>query len=584
MTLYAFRLMHFYRKANKIFLCGMSFGIALCQMMESFINNPGFMHNYAIVSDVMVDFVNIFWIFIIALLFLYSMTFHWHMYENQKIELEHFSLAGMRKKEILTIFSMEIIFLDLVSAGIGIGIGGLLLTGMRFFLKEILKNSIYFPIFYEAEMKKVIFIVILADVLGIAVIFAKSILHTGKLKKSHIGIICLCLLSCAVIAGIVCKVNFKDILEVMILPIGIYVCFYSIILWKKAVLQKKELQHKKVLEKINKSPDLLICIRLKQEILKKDKGILNSVSALLTLFLVCIIAITISHYYWQKDVYFVTNPFDLTIVTYEEKPDISEKQISSLLIDKQNIIKKSMVLSDVRDSAYTFFSVKDVNTSLHTHYKVTPGTFTEIYRAYAGFSKKDFLSTSQIHKEMGNGNLNLKKQSEAENMLFGYSKSFADQMILLNDKDFQLLKAEGKDVYTQKVRLYEWKNWKQVEPVITKAKKIIGAQKTYEAISSKIQGFQNVKTAELFFSVTLFPLLFVQFMFGFWQYVFAIKKQQTRWKKDFEAMEILGISTKDRETFQNRLFLFDGIIPVYGCLAGLCYFGIWMELVTLIAG
>ena len=567
------RMYQYHRKENRIFFLSQCMGVILLQFVETFMNDSSFMDHYAAVSDVLADMMRLLEILIIVSMVIFIILSHWYCFRNQRKEYTTFQCAGMSKAEALGLYLIEFLMIDILVLGIGILLGSILANLCYELLITVFQMSLGLPLIHLMEIKKVAVIVLAADAGAVIwlCMFAVPQRKTGKQPENPIFIKCITIVTILLLLlAYATHWDLDGTLAVIALVPGLLCLDFGLLKFYDLRWKRKDAQGVLRFEKA-----------LKQDALKKNQGVIITAGVVFSLIIIFIIAFFQDINYWDKDVYRQQNPFDLVIVNYEVKPDLNREQLAEIIGKADTPVTYEKEITCIRDGAYSFFAVNDVNDILHTDYQVEPGQFLQVFRTYGRFHRKDFLSSQVIEKEIDGKSMILRKEGEADNILFGYNKSMADQTILLNQSDFVALQKDGSDTLTQDVHLYQFKDWRKTGGSILELKQILGNEEAYRAACSKVEGYRQVKEGYSFFTVTIIPILCCLFFFGFLQFQFAVKLQMKKNEKEFYRLNCLGISKEESEVAKHRLKVFLHTKPCTLAVLNSVFFCIWLAVVSM---
>jgi len=567
MITYLIRMYQYHRKENRIFFLSQSLGIALLQFVEIFVNDSSFMEHYAVVGDVLIDMMRLLEVLIIVSVIIFIILSHWYLLRNQAKEFTTFQCAGMSKEETIYLYLAEFLVIDVLALLLGIVFGSILANSCYGFLKAAFGMPLKLPLAGYEEVRKAVLIVVFSDACAAIWMILFSPLKRRKSRQTHetMYMKCIVIVTAALLLfALATHWKMDGIIAVMALvPVLLCLDFavlrYGIMRWKR-----KDTQGIMQVEKA-----------LILEALKNNCGVILTAGAVFSLVLIFVCGFFMDIHYWDKDVYSQQNPFDLVIVNYEIMPDLKENQITEIVGKAESPVIYSKEIFSIRDGAFNFFSVNDVNDILHTHYQVKKGGFIQVFRVYGSYKRKDFLSTEMIQNKINGKPVTLKKEGETDNILFGYSKSMADQTILLNQSDYQMLCKKGTEELKQDVYLYRFQDWKKTGGAVCELKHILGDGEAYSIASSKIEGYQHVREGYIFFAVTIVPIMGCLFLFGFLQFQFAMRLQAEKDEKEFYRLNCLGIGTEDRNGIKHRLLRALYTKPYILAVLNGVYFIVW---------
>jgi hypothetical protein len=542
-------------------------GVILLQFVETFMSDGSFMEHYAVVSDVMADMMRLLDVLIVMCTVIFTVLSHWYFFRNQAKEYKTFQYAGMTRTEALSLYLTGFLIMDVLVLIVGIILGSVLANLCYELLIVAFHISLELPLIHLAEVLKVAAIAAVSDVGAMLWVLIFSTSKKTAKSEQYFYLKCITIITAALCAFARVTHWEKDaLIATLALILGILLLDIGMLKFYEVRCKNKNAQGLMRFEKA-----------IKIDALKNNQGVMITAGSIFSLILAFSIGFFIDIRYWDKDVYSQQNPFDLVIANYEVLPDLTSQQIDEIIKKAETPITYQKEIQTIRDGAFNFFSVNDVNDILHTDYQVEPGKYIQVFRVYGRYqSKKDFLSTDKIEKDIDGKPMTFKKEAESANVLFGYNKSLADQTILVNQSDFKRLQKKGSQLLPQKVYLYKFKDWKKTGPVISELKHILGEEEAYRTACSKIEGYRQVKEGYLFFVVTMLPILGCLFQFGFLQFRFAVRLQMEKDENEFYRLDCLGIGHEEREAVKHRLQVFLYTKPYILAILNALYFAIWV--------
>ena len=569
MFAYLLRMYQYHRKENRIFFMSQCMGIVLLQFVETFMNDGSFMEHYAVVSDVMVDMMRLLEVLIVLSAIIFIVLSHWYYFRNQEKEYKTFQCAGMTRAEALGLYLLGFLVIDVLVLALGIILGSILANLSYEFLIIVFHISLKLPLIHIAEVQKVVFIAVASDTGAMLWLIIFSFDRKRRQAGKHLYIKCIGIVTIVILLVAFSTHWEKDAaIATIALITGILCLDFGMLKVHELWCKKKEA---KGVARFQKA--------IKLESLNRNQGIIITAGAVFSLVIAFIVAFFLDINYWDKEVYSQQNPFDLVIVNYEVLPDLSRSQLEEIVQKSDTPITYHKEIKSLRDGAFNFFSVDDVNEILHTDYQVEQGKFIQDFRVYGRYQMKCFLSTDKFEKDVDGRTVTFTKKGEVGNILFGYNKSMADQTILLNQRDFQMLQSKGSKLLPQDVDLYQFLDWKKTGSVISELKRVLGEDEAYRTACSKIEGYRQVKEGYRFFIVTMIPILSCLFLFGFLQFRFAVRLQMEKNEKEFYRLNCLGVGRDEREGVKHRLLIFLYTKPYTLALLNVVYFAIWVRMI-----
>lgn len=252
-------------------------------------------------------------------------------------------------------------------------------------------------------------------------------------------------------------------------------------------------------------------------------------------------------------------PYDLAYTEIFGQNHISENECKSTLSQYHVTIEEEQQVSFVRDNAFNYLSMSEVNEKLGCSYRIPAGKFLNLfqYEAEDGYDY-EIVEIPSISLNLESGNLDLQSCGNDVRILFNKSAPLADYTLILNDADYHLLRTD-RNCWSGTIYLFRLQNWKEsragisaFQSILQEANGLSQEEQRYFRAHSKIEYFQVARQSAWF---AVFLLCFVEALLllaAFLLIYSRLMAEQEENRRLQKSLFMIGIT----ETEQYRLFLF----------------------------
>lgn len=253
-------------------------------------------------------------------------------------------------------------------------------------------------------------------------------------------------------------------------------------------------------------------------------------------------------------------PYDLVYSEIFGKNHISEDDLRDTLSGHGISIAEEKKISYVRDAAFNYLAVSEVNEKLGCNYKVPEGTFLNLFQ----YEMEDGYG----HDIRENDHVSLKPDTEKElelsscgsdiRILFNKNPTHADYTLILNDADFDRIKSD-RNYRAGTIHLFRLQDWKSssaginaLQSFLQETNGITKEEQRYFLATSKIESFQTASQSGQF---AIFLLCFVEMLLLMAAYLLIHSGIAAEREENERAMKSLFlIGTTNEERFRLCLF------------------------------
>ncbi len=262
-------------------------------------------------------------------------------------------------------------------------------------------------------------------------------------------------------------------------------------------------------------------------------------------------------------------PYDLAYSEIFGKNKISGDELLEVLSGHNVLVTEEKQIPFVRDNAFNYFPVSEINEKLGSHYKVSAGKFLSLFQ----FEVEDgygyeMLETPRVHLKLGMGNLRQAKGKQALlelqscgsdiRVLFNKSPGLADYNLILNDADFELIKSNG-NYWFGKMHLFRLQNWQEssagisaLQSLLKEANGLNQEEQWDFCADSKIEQFQVASQSGRFNVFLMSFLEALMLMAAYLLIHFGIMAEQEENRRLQKSLFMVGVTAAE----EYRLFLF----------------------------
>lgn len=268
-------------------------------------------------------------------------------------------------------------------------------------------------------------------------------------------------------------------------------------------------------------------------------------------------------------------PYDLAYTEIFGQNHISEDERESTLSQYHVTVEEEQQVSFVRDNAFNYLSVSEVNEKLGCSYKVPAGKFLNLfqYETEDGYDYEIMEIPNISLKLETEKTLNLQSCGSDTRILFNKNAALADYTLILNDANYNLLKSDS-NYWTGTMYLFQLQDWQEslagisaFQSLLQEANGLSQEEQQYFRAHSKIEYFQVASQSVQF---AMFLLCFVEallLMAAFlliYSRMMAEREENSRLQK---SLYMIGITESEQYRlclFKNRLRL---LPPLFIALA-----------------
>lgn len=259
--------------------------------------------------------------------------------------------------------------------------------------------------------------------------------------------------------------------------------------------------------------------------------------------------------------------------------------------DEMNLIVKkngnSIILNDrvsfVRNSAFTIFSVDDINRTLKKNYKIKPSSFIYVYPydLNDGYKHDTNFDVSSINIDSKEGKKGFSRQYTIINPLFGNVNSISDYIILVNKNDYEWITLYNIENYIKgTLYLYNFDNWRSSGPIANevwsqlenKNKISDNKENRFFKVSSRIDAYNTALKSSNFL---IFNMIFISLLLYFSVIImihFKLKMEYKAEKNKYFSLYRIGIKEIEINKMLSDRILVIFLIPLlYAIIINIAY-------------
>lgn len=292
------------------------------------------------------------------------------------------------------------------------------------------------------------------------------------------------------------------------------------------------------------------------------------------LFLIGICVSLFPSFKENADIY---SPYDMLYTEMNGMNQASQHEITRILKQNDVEITENMQFEYVRNSAFNFISVTEINAIFKCGYEVRTGECINLFQIDETDGYEHDLTP--VETVTLADDLQLTSIGSNIRILWNQNPTFADRTLIVSDEDYNRIKGIN-DCHTGKVNLYQFRDWKASASAILKVdaylQQINGLDRKdqyYYRTSSHINQYQQAKQSGEFLifvmSFVVILLLTAAISISF----LGIKSEQEEHGKMIDSLYRIGVTREQIRkdlVFRNRIrYVFPvaigeimGMIPV----------------------
>jgi putative ABC transport system permease protein len=255
------------------------------------------------------------------------------------------------------------------------------------------------------------------------------------------------------------------------------------------------------------------------------------------------------------------NPFHMAYCDINNRfEDLSNSEFMSIIENDNIEITLNEKVSFLRNNAITIFSVNDVNRIFKKNYSVESGKIIYVYPydLNDGYEHDNKMDNSFIK-------INSKKfiiKENIDNPLFGKINCISEQIILVNDKDYNYIVSNNDDYISGILHLYKFNDWKKSETFINNiwnnlaSKNDIKKNNKFYKISSRSESYNTAIKSSKFL---IFNVIYASILLYFSAIImihFKLKMEYKTEKNKFYSLYRIGIDDKEIEKIISKKIFF----------------------------
>lgn len=301
------------------------------------------------------------------------------------------------------------------------------------------------------------------------------------------------------------------------------------------------------------------------------------------------------------------SPYDLLYSNIFGMNDRSIDEVKELLSNYGVTVTKEKELPYLRGAAFNLLSVSKVNKTFHLDYQVNEGEFLMLYQ-YDLNDGNDHVMIDPKNIGIDTKKVEIRLQCIGNDVriLFNDNPTFADQTLILSDKDFDTIKEQGLSYSYGNINMFNFSDWREskkgldaLQSSLMKENGVDKADEHYYEITSKFYVYQIAKQSSEFLLFVFTFILILFFAAGNLVIYFKIQTELEEEKCTYRTLYRIGITDTEMIRMLHRknvlYFLFpvtvgivvgtllNGIIYAYYCETTIGFYqGLWMVAIVIL--
>lgn len=247
-------------------------------------------------------------------------------------------------------------------------------------------------------------------------------------------------------------------------------------------------------------------------------------------------------------------PYDLIYSEIFGQNHISEDELKDTLLRHDVSIEEDTQISYVRDAAFNYFAMSEVNEKLGCNYKVPEGTFLNLFQyEMEDGVEHDVWEADHISLKLDDKKeLGLRSCGSDIRILFNKGSAQADYTLILNDADFDRIKSDRNYWFgtMHLIKLQDWKNSTvgivAFQSFLQEANGLTPEEQWYFRAVSKIERFELANQSGHF---AIFLLCFVEMLLLMAAYLLiysGIAAEQEENSRLTKSLFLIGTTNEER--------------------------------------
>ncbi|MDE5864004.1 MAG: ABC transporter permease [Lachnospiraceae bacterium] len=297
-------------------------------------------------------------------------------------------------------------------------------------------------------------------------------------------------------------------------------------------------------------------VRLHQRMWNARYGI----GSILTCGMLLLIGMCVSLYPSFQDSADIYSPYDMLYTEIYGKNQMSQKEIAEILDENGVDVIEYKQFEYVRNTAFNFIAVSELNTVFQCGYKIHEGECMNLFQ----IDKTDGYEhdLTPVQTVTLTDDIRLISIGSDIRILWNQNPTFADRTLVVSDKDYSRIKYTD-DCSAGKVNLYQFYDWKSSEIAVRKVDEYLQQvngvdweEQYYYRTSSRINQYLQAKQSGQFFIFVMSFVVILLLIAVISVSYFGILAEQGEHKRMVEYLYRIGaVGEQVRRylVFRNRL-------------------------------
>lgn len=272
---------------------------------------------------------------------------------------------------------------------------------------------------------------------------------------------------------------------------------------------------------------------------------------------------------------------------------VSPQIIEQLMSENKIKVTKHLEIEYLNSGVVNVLSVDQVNRMFHTHFVVSKGDMMNLflYDTKKEAKMNGAKGMNQISFSVKGRDLTLTSCGSAVQNILDYNRALADYTILINNKDFDTLKADGNITYVGKIQMFQFDHWEKSKQAIDKVQKYLNkannfkdpTEADYFTITSQIgtytENMQESKIGMIVFGSIFFIFYLVSVMLIYYK----LKEEKEEYDHVIQTLHQIGMTKKEFYTViqYKNFYAFIPHVVIAVIIAVIIYLGLNDRLIGL---
>lgn len=264
-------------------------------------------------------------------------------------------------------------------------------------------------------------------------------------------------------------------------------------------------------------------------------------------------------------------PYDLAYAEVYGKNEVAQEEVEDILSRHQVSIEEKKQISFLRDSAFNYLAVSEVNEKLGCSYQVPAGMFLNVFQVEMedGYMY-ELPEVSQISLQAGTeGETKLRSCGSDVRILFNKCQVFADYTAIMNDADFARVQ-QNRNYCSGIVHLYRFGEWQDssvgvghVQSFLQQANGLDWEEQRQYRADSKIERYQEARQSVQFLLFLLCVVAALLLLAAFVLIRFRLAAEWEENRRVWKSLFVVGISDAEYLClcrYKNRMRFFPPVV------------------------